>query len=158
MDTMQKRGASYSPSVSPSSAVNPAYSSGGNGGGNLRTTVPKSLGMSRRGVRNNFIPPVRSNVAGGGAATTSRLPGNVDNGLEESTKRWLVTYSSIVAYSENVAWTYRHLCNVENGQDLYSSFRAAVGAYFVCSYFLFLLTKLFIWIQLLGPYFHNWVF
>lgn len=89
MDTMQKRGASYSPSVSPSSAVNPAYSSGGNGGGNLRTTVPKSLGMSRRGVRNNFIPPVRSNVAGGGAATTSRLPGNVDNGLEESTKRCL---------------------------------------------------------------------
>lgn len=89
MDTMQKRGASYSPNVSPSAAVNPAYSSGGNNGGNLRTTVPKSLGMSRRGVRNNFIPPVRSNVAGGGAATASRLPGNVDNGLEESTKRCL---------------------------------------------------------------------
>lgn len=89
MDTMQKRGASYSPNVSPSAAVNPVYSSGGNSGGNLRTTVPKSLGMSRRGVRNNFIPPVRSNVAGGGAATASRLPGNVDNGLEESTKRCL---------------------------------------------------------------------
>lgn len=89
MDTMQKQGASYSPNVSPSAAVNPAYSCGGNGGGNMRTTVPKSLGMSRRGVRNNFIPPVRSNVAGGGATTASRVPGNVDNGLEESTKKCL---------------------------------------------------------------------
>eukprot|EP01018_Ginkgo_biloba_P013744 Gb_27653 [translate_table: standard] len=88
MDTMQKQGV-CSPNVSVSATVNPTYQSGANGVGNPRATVPKSLGMSRRGVRNNFIPPVRSNGAGGGAAAVPRAPANAENGLEESTKRCL---------------------------------------------------------------------
>ncbi|KAH9329616.1 hypothetical protein KI387_001724 [Taxus chinensis] len=89
MDTMQKRAASYSPTASLSATANPAYLNGSSGGGSLRANVPKTLGISRRGVRNNFIPPVRSNATGGGASAASRAPGTGDNGLEELTKKCL---------------------------------------------------------------------
>ncbi|GLJ15958.1 hypothetical protein SUGI_0263850 [Cryptomeria japonica] len=89
MDNMQKRGASCSPNSSFSATVNPGNPNNCNGGSSLRTNVPKTLGVPRRGVRNNFIPPVRYNAAAGGANVTSRSPVNGDNGLEESTKKCL---------------------------------------------------------------------
>ncbi|XP_060667405.1 ATPase family AAA domain-containing protein FIGL1 isoform X3 [Ziziphus jujuba] len=80
MDARQRRGLSGSPSanVSPQSDIN-AASRGYNG---------RSYGVPRRGVRGNFIPPIRSN-GGNTGNVTSRIAGKSDDALEDSTKRCL---------------------------------------------------------------------
>lgn len=87
MESIQKRGGGSAQAQTSSSGFaghSPASYSLNNTG--QRSNAPKTLGMSRRGVRGNFIPPVRSNGGGGGYATAPR--GSAD-GLEESTRRCL---------------------------------------------------------------------
>uniref|UniRef100_A0A7N0US05 AAA+ ATPase domain-containing protein n=1 Tax=Kalanchoe fedtschenkoi TaxID=63787 RepID=A0A7N0US05_KALFE len=48
----------------------------------------KSYGVSRRGVRGNFIPPIKSN-GGTGGSMTSRNSSKGDDALDESTKKCL---------------------------------------------------------------------
>ncbi|PSR87483.1 Fidgetin-like protein [Actinidia chinensis var. chinensis] len=80
MDARQRRGSVGSPSasVSPqsdSNATNRGYGT-------------RSYGFSRRGIRGNFVPPIRSN--GGNAGNmTSRVAGKGDDALDDSTKRCL---------------------------------------------------------------------
>jgi hypothetical protein len=91
MDNTQKRGGTTNLQNQRSQPTSPAYGGptvssyhiGSNGNRNI---VPKSLGMNRRGVRGNFIPPVRSN--GGGGVTSCNTGSEV--GLEDSTRRWYV--------------------------------------------------------------------
>ncbi|KAK6928523.1 ATPase, AAA-type, core [Dillenia turbinata] len=73
IDVRQKRGLA----ASPSSSVSPqsGYSA-------------KSYGYSRRGLRGNFVPPIRSN-GGNMGNVTSRIGGKGDDALEDSTKRCL---------------------------------------------------------------------
>ncbi|KAJ7974798.1 Katanin p60 atpase-containing subunit a1 [Quillaja saponaria] len=77
LDSRQKQGMAGSPSasVSPQCDNNRGY------GG-------KSYGVSRRGTRGNFVPPVRSNGSGAGNMT-SRIAGKSDDVLDDSTKRCL---------------------------------------------------------------------
>lgn len=89
MDSVQKRGGATGhgqPSSSAFAGSSPSSCHLSNNG--QRNTVPRSLGMSRRGVRGNFIPPVRSNGGSAGYATTPRSSAGQENGLEESTRRW----------------------------------------------------------------------
>ncbi|KAG5527045.1 hypothetical protein RHGRI_028089 [Rhododendron griersonianum] len=80
MDAKHKRGLVGSPSasVSPQSdnyATNRGYAA-------------RSYGFSRRGIRGNFVPPIRSN--GGNASNiTSRVAGKGDDALDDSIKRCL---------------------------------------------------------------------
>lgn len=81
MDVRQKRGLTgpHSPSISPqsdSNATNKAYAA-------------RSYGYSRRGLRGNFVPPIRSKESSGGNVT-SRIGGKGEDALDDSTKRWLV--------------------------------------------------------------------
>ncbi|XP_031403467.1 ATPase family AAA domain-containing protein FIGL1 isoform X2 [Punica granatum] len=76
MDTRQKRSFAGSPNAS----VSPQSDSGIWGYG--------SHGSSRRGVRGNFVPPIRSNSTNSGNVT-SRIAGKSDDGLDDSTKRCL---------------------------------------------------------------------
>ncbi|KAK0589058.1 hypothetical protein LWI29_009112 [Acer saccharum] len=80
MDVRQKRGHVKSPSasVSPHSDNNPT----------TRGYGVKSYGISRRGVRGNFVPPMRSN-GGNVGNITSRVAGKGDDALEDSTKTCL---------------------------------------------------------------------
>ncbi|KAI9177636.1 hypothetical protein LWI28_017609 [Acer negundo] len=80
MDVRQKRGHVGSPSasVSPHSDNNPT----------ARGYAVKSYGISRRGVRGNFVPPMRSN-GGNVGNITSRVAGKGDDALEDSTKTCL---------------------------------------------------------------------
>ncbi|KAF8390633.1 hypothetical protein HHK36_025160 [Tetracentron sinense] len=80
MDARQRRGLAGSPnaSVSPQSDNN----SIGRGYG------VRSGGFPRRGIRGNFIPPIRSN-GGNTGNTTSRISGKCDDALEDSTRRCL---------------------------------------------------------------------
>ncbi|KAM7509250.1 hypothetical protein LguiA_019703 [Lonicera macranthoides] len=75
-DARQRRGLTglQSPSVSPQSDNN------GRGYG------LKSYGYSRRGVRGNFVPPIRSN-GGNTGNMTSRIAGKGDDALDDSTKK-----------------------------------------------------------------------
>ncbi|KAE8021335.1 hypothetical protein FH972_007233 [Carpinus fangiana] len=79
MDARQRRGLAGSPSacVSPQSENN--FSSRGHG--------VKSYGFSRRGVRGNFVPPIKSN--GGNVGNVTSRAGKCDDALEDSTKRCL---------------------------------------------------------------------
>lgn len=85
MDTRQKHASTVSPSasISPQSEYNSI--------GNTRNYGVRSSGISRRGVRGNFVPPIRSNGTHVGNTTSSRTAGKCDDALEESTKRWLVS-------------------------------------------------------------------
>lgn len=78
MDARQRRGLSGSPnaSISPQSDSNGPRGFGG-----------RSYGFSRRGVRGNFIPPIRSN-GGNPGNMTSRIAGKSDDTLDDTTKRW----------------------------------------------------------------------
>ncbi|XP_010250750.1 PREDICTED: fidgetin-like protein 1 [Nelumbo nucifera] len=80
MDARQRRGLVGSPSgsVSPQSDNN----SVGRGYG------ARYGGFPRRGIRSNFVPPIRSNGANTGHMT-SRVSGKGDDALEDSTKRCL---------------------------------------------------------------------
>ncbi len=55
-----------------------------------QTGLVKTLGMSRRGVRGSFVPPVRgaNGSSSGGAVATAHTQGGTDNGYEESTRKW----------------------------------------------------------------------
>ncbi|KAL6960424.1 Fidgetin-like protein 1 [Sarracenia purpurea var. burkii] len=80
MDTRQRRGLVGSPgaSISPQSdnnATNRGYGA-------------RSYGFSRRGIRGNFVPPIRS-TGGNGGNMTSRVAGKGDDALDDSTKRCL---------------------------------------------------------------------
>ncbi|KAK9749828.1 hypothetical protein RND81_02G153600 [Saponaria officinalis] len=80
MDSKHKRGFGGSPnsSVSPLSDYN----------SNSRSYGGKSYGVSRRGVRGNFVPPIRSN--GGNAGNlTARIGGKCDDTMEDSTTKCL---------------------------------------------------------------------
>lgn len=77
MDAKQKRGLAGSPSTS----VSP-QSDGTNRGYGAR-----SYGFSRRGVRGNFIPPIKSNGGNTGNVTT-RVAGKSDDASDDSAKRW----------------------------------------------------------------------
>lgn len=86
MDVKQKRGVIGSPNapVSPQCDNNPAN----------RIYGGRSYGVSRRGIRGNFVPPIKSNGSNTGNIT-SRIAGNkCDDSLDESTKKWLVMVSS----------------------------------------------------------------
>ncbi|KAK9272382.1 hypothetical protein L1049_002753 [Liquidambar formosana] len=80
MDARQRRGLGGSPSasVSPQSDNNSANRSYG----------VKSYGIPRRGIRGNFVPPIRSN-GGNVGNTTSRIAGKSDDALDDSTKKCL---------------------------------------------------------------------
>ncbi|KAK9225495.1 hypothetical protein WN943_010537 [Citrus x changshan-huyou] len=79
-DVRQRRGlvGSSGASVSPQSDNNP----------NIRGYGAKSYGISRRGVRGSFVPPIRNNGSNVGN-TTSRCAGKNDDALEDSTKACL---------------------------------------------------------------------
>ncbi|KAK5802634.1 Fidgetin-like protein 1 [Gossypium arboreum] len=80
MDVKQKRGLAGSPSasVSPQNDIN--FSSRGYG--------TKSYGVLRRGVRGNFVPPIRSN-GGSVGNVTSRIGGKSDDALDDTTRTCL---------------------------------------------------------------------
>lgn len=80
MDARQRRGLAGSPntSVSPQSDYN--VSSKGYG--------MRSYGSSRRGVRGNFVPPIRSSGGNTVNMANSRNSGKGEDALEDSTKRW----------------------------------------------------------------------
>ncbi|XP_058778963.1 ATPase family AAA domain-containing protein FIGL1 [Vicia villosa] len=80
MDVKQKRGAIGSPSasVSPQCDNNSAN----------RLYGGRSYGVPRRGIRGNFVPPIKSNGNNTGN-TTSRNAGKGDDSLDESTKKCL---------------------------------------------------------------------
>ncbi|XP_058093240.1 ATPase family AAA domain-containing protein FIGL1 isoform X2 [Magnolia sinica] len=82
MDAKQRHGLLRSPSAS----VSPQSDNGSLG--NLRNYGVRSGGISRRGLRGNFIPPIRSNGTSTGNLTT-RISGKCDDALEDSTKRCL---------------------------------------------------------------------
>uniref|UniRef100_A0A803QL39 AAA+ ATPase domain-containing protein n=1 Tax=Cannabis sativa TaxID=3483 RepID=A0A803QL39_CANSA len=79
MDARQKRGLSGSPNatVSPQSDNNGPRGYGG-----------RSYGFSRRGIRGNFVPPIKSN-GGNSGNLTSRIGGKGDDTADDSTKRCL---------------------------------------------------------------------
>ncbi|XP_027359058.1 ATPase family AAA domain-containing protein FIGL1 [Abrus precatorius] len=80
METKQRRGVGGSPSasVSPQCDNNPAN----------RLYGGRSYGVSRRGFRGNFVPPIKSNGNGSGNMS-SRVAGKCDDSLDDSTKRCL---------------------------------------------------------------------
>lgn len=78
MEARQKRGLTGSPSAS----MSPQSDAGIHRGYGAR-----SYGFSRRGVRGNFVPPIRSNEKNTGNMT-SRNAGKGDDTIDESTKRW----------------------------------------------------------------------
>ncbi|XVF16210.1 hypothetical protein REPUB_Repub10bG0012000 [Reevesia pubescens] len=80
MDVRQKRGLVGSPSASVSPQSDTNFNSRGYGA--------KSYGVSRRGIRGNFVPPIRSN-GGGVGNVTSRIGGKCDDALDESTRTCL---------------------------------------------------------------------
>ncbi|XP_022895055.1 ATPase family AAA domain-containing protein FIGL1 isoform X1 [Olea europaea var. sylvestris] len=79
MDVRQRRGLTGSPSDS----VSPQSDMGNNKGYGVR-----SYGFSRRGIRGNFIPPIRSNGNNMGNITKS-IAGKGEDALDDSTKRCL---------------------------------------------------------------------
>ena len=79
MDVRQKRGLAGSPSASVSPQNDTNFNSRGYGA--------KSYGFSRRGVRGNFVPPIRSN-GGNLGNVTSRIGGKSDDAFDDSTRTW----------------------------------------------------------------------
>ncbi|KAH7845980.1 hypothetical protein Vadar_008300 [Vaccinium darrowii] len=80
MDAKHKRGLVGSPSAS----VSPQSDNYGTN----RGYGARSYGFSRRGIRGNFVPPIRSNGGNAGNAT-SRVAGKGDDALDDSIKRCL---------------------------------------------------------------------
>ncbi|CAN1822999.1 ATPase family AAA domain-containing protein FIGL1 [Linum perenne] len=75
MEVRQKKGLTGSPNarVSPQTDnINRGYGA-------------RSYGYSRRGIRGNFVPPIRSNGVSGNMS--ARVPGKNDDTIEDSTKR-----------------------------------------------------------------------
>ncbi|BBN13417.1 fidgetin-like protein 1 [Marchantia polymorpha subsp. ruderalis] len=83
MESLCKRMSSSNPGGSNS------FPNGGNASSNGRNGAAKSLGV-RRGVRGNFVPPVRFNGGStSGAAAAPRQQHGGENGVEDSTKKCL---------------------------------------------------------------------
>ncbi|KAJ4974059.1 hypothetical protein NE237_007233 [Protea cynaroides] len=80
MDARQKHGLGGSPSSSVSPQSDNSSVARGYG--------VRSVGFPRRGIRSNFVPPIRSNGANNGH-TTSRNSGKCDDAIDDSTKRCL---------------------------------------------------------------------
>ncbi|KAL9276559.1 hypothetical protein ACSQ67_025888 [Phaseolus vulgaris] len=80
MEAKQKRGVGGSPSasVSPQCDNNPAN----------RLHGGRSYGVSRRGIRGNFVPPIKSNGNNAGNMS-ARNAGKYDDSLDDSTKKCL---------------------------------------------------------------------
>lgn len=51
----------------------------------------RSYGFPRRGIRGNFVPPIRGSGNNVGNVT-SRNAGKGEDTLDDSTKRWLVDF------------------------------------------------------------------
>lgn len=83
MEARQKRGLTGSPSAS----ISPQSDAGAHRGYGAR-----SYGYSRRGVRGNFVPPIRSNGNNIGNMT-SRIAGKGEDAIDDSTKRWYMSFS-----------------------------------------------------------------
>ncbi|XAR52000.1 Microtubule-severing ATPase [Bertholletia excelsa] len=80
MDARQRRGLMGSPNTSASPQNDNNASN--------RVYGARSYGFSRRGIRGNFVPPIRGN--GGNAGTmTTRIAGKSDDAIDDSTKRCL---------------------------------------------------------------------
>ncbi|KAK1305882.1 Katanin p60 ATPase-containing subunit A1 [Acorus calamus] len=71
MDSRQRHGFVGSPNASLSPRSD--YNSVGN-----RNYGVRSGGIPRRGLRGNFVPPIRSNGSSAGNVTSSRVPGNLE--------------------------------------------------------------------------------
>lgn len=86
MDARQRHGLTGPPnaSVSPQSDNNPS--------GNLRNYGMRH-GGSRRGLRGNFVPPIRSSGGNTGNMISSKISGKCDDTLEDSTRKWFVSES-----------------------------------------------------------------
>ncbi|KAF9600345.1 hypothetical protein IFM89_008516 [Coptis chinensis] len=80
MDARQRRGLAGSPNASGSPQNENNI--------NSRSYGIRSGGFPRRGIRNNFVPPIRSSGSNTGH-TTSRISGKGDDALDDSTKRCL---------------------------------------------------------------------
>lgn len=89
MDARQRHGLKDPPgaSISPQSDYNP----------NTRNYGIRPGGIARRGLRGNFVPPVRNNGGNAGNMISSRVSGKCDDSLEDSTRKWLVTLHSSLA-------------------------------------------------------------
>lgn len=81
MDARQRLGSAVSRSASVSPQTDNNFTSRGYG--------VKSYGFSRRGIRGNFVPPIKSN-GGNANYMTSQTGGKGDDALDDSTRRWLV--------------------------------------------------------------------
>lgn len=81
MEAKKKGGVIGSPStsMSPQCDNNPAN----------RLYAGRSYGVSRRGIRGNFVPPIKSN-GGNSGNLSSRIAGKCDDSLDETTKKWSV--------------------------------------------------------------------
>ena len=82
MEARQNRGLNGSPSASISPQTD---------AGTQRGYGARSYNYTRRGVRGNFVPPIRSNGNNTGN-TTSRNAGKNEDTLDDSTKRWYGIY------------------------------------------------------------------
>ncbi|KAM0935885.1 putative microtubule-severing ATPase [Dioscorea sansibarensis] len=82
MDAKQRHGliGNQSPVVSPTND-NPV--------GNMRSYGMRSGAISRRGLRGNFVPPVRSHGGSTSNMIGSRISGKSDDALEDSTRKCL---------------------------------------------------------------------
>lgn len=83
MDAKQNKGLYGSPSAS----ISPQSDAGTHRGYGAR-----SYGYSRRGVRGNFVPPIRSNGNNTGNMT-SRIAGKGEDAVDDSTKKWYISFS-----------------------------------------------------------------
>lgn len=90
MDSKQKGSLTCSPGGSSSSPSNFANENHYMTKNDVRPYGGRSVMIPRRGVRGNFIPPVRSNGTTAGAVSGSRVPCKNDDTLEDSTRRWFV--------------------------------------------------------------------
>lgn len=84
MDTRHKRGLSRSPSASISPQNDNTLMSKGCG--------VRSYGFPRRGIRGNFVPPIRGSGGNNVGNVTSRTSGKGEDILDDSTRRWLVGF------------------------------------------------------------------
>lgn len=90
MDSRQKGSLTCSPGASSSSPSAFAHESRNMMKNDVRPHGGRSIMIPRRGVRGNFIPPVRSNGTTAGGVSGSRAPCKNDDTLEDSTRRWFV--------------------------------------------------------------------
>ncbi|KAL9267637.1 ATPase family AAA domain-containing protein [Drosera capensis] len=82
MDVKKRRGGLVG---FPNASISPQCDNNSTG----RASGLRSYGVSRRGIRGNFVPPIRSNGSNNGNLTP-RVGGSgkVDDSLDDSTKRW----------------------------------------------------------------------